>query len=81
MGIRFAIERAADGRYNYSTEPARAELQTLPRGLFATPEAAAEALTKAVQRAFDAGRPCADGECADHRATEGGCALCGAPCI
>lgn len=57
MGIKFAVEKAQDGRYNYGTEAQRDKLRALPRGLFQTPEGAAEALTAAVQKAFDAGVP------------------------
>jgi hypothetical protein len=82
MGIKFAVEKAADGRYNYGTEASRALLKTLPTGFFATKEEAAEALTSAVQAAFDAclpkPKPCADGDCSLHRNLRGGCLVCGA---
>jgi hypothetical protein len=57
--MKFCTVKAADGRYNYGvdTPDTRAKLAQLPRGLFASPTEAAEALTAAIQAAFDAGAP------------------------
>ena len=57
MAIKFAVEKALDGKYNYGPEVVREQMKLDPVGQFETPQAACEAFAAAVQVALAAGRP------------------------